>query len=462
MRALAFATALSLVALASSPARATTYTLDQLLERAKGNWPGVAAAREALAGAQHQLSEANYLWAPTGEFTFGITGSPHVRCADATGYSDPNHEVRESNCIQTNAVTVTRATNFVDVLPIHGVALALSAKVTQPLYTFGKIEAARNAAKAGVKIAEDQVEAARAEVMLNVVRAYWGLKWSRAAEQTLNDGRGRVKGWVDKIEHDLERGKGSWTETDLLRLKLAFDQIELALLEVHRAVEIAQAAVRVLSDDAEADIDPEEITTSEIIEKPRPYYEAAARTHRPEARMLDSAVGAMHSFRKLRIAQFLPDVALVTSVGYSYAQDVDDPKNAFMNHPNGASAGMYLGLRLPIDIAGNLARYRRAGADMRNIEARRREALGGIALEIDRAYADAVEARHRYEKTAHGEKIARGWYNAVDQNIQIGTAAAHEVVDAARAYFEMRLGHLRAIMDVNVTLAVLQRTAGVL
>ncbi len=445
-----------------APASAASYTLPDLITRVERQYPGVVAARAGVAAAQAQLDEANYLWAPSGEITFGLTGSPNVRCADANGYSSPDKATREANCITTDTVTVSRANNFLSVLPIHGVALNLSAKLVQPLYTFGKIEAARAAAKAGLRVAEDQVAMARDEVVLNAVRAYYGLKWARTSEATLLDGRDRVKSWVDKISGELDKGKGTWTETDLLRLKLALDQLELSVFEIQRAVSIAQSALRTLTQDPQADIDSTDLTETEVSDRPLSFYEDAARTHRPEARMLDSAMVATGALRRLRIAQFLPDLAVISSFGYGYAQAVDDPKNAFMNHPNGISAGLYLGARIPLDVGGSIARLRRSTADQKLMDARRREALGGIALEIERAYAVSIEARKRSQMTGHGEKIARGWYNAIDQNMQLGTAQAREIVDAARAYFEMRLGHLRAVMDANVTLATLRRTAGVL
>ena len=43
---------------------------------------GVQAAREGVESADAQLSQANRLWWPTGQLTFGITGSPEVRCID--------------------------------------------------------------------------------------------------------------------------------------------------------------------------------------------------------------------------------------------------------------------------------------------------------------------------------------------------------------------------------------------
>jgi len=94
--------------------------------------------------------------------------------------------------------------------------------------------------------------------------------------------------------------------------------------------------------------------------------------------------------------------------------------------------------------------------------ARRRQALGNIALELEGAWLEARAARRRAELLGHSEKVARGWYNAVDQNLQVGVAESRDLVDAARNFFELRLRHLQSIMDVNMAIAGLKQAAGVL
>ena len=121
------------------------------------------------------------------------------------------------------------------VLPVHGVAFNLGINLVQPLYTFGKIEAARKAAAAGIDVARAQVDKDRADVTFNVTRAYWLLKWARAAEATLDDGMARLKEWVTKINDDIDKGKTTYTENDLVRLKLALDTAELTALDVEKA-----------------------------------------------------------------------------------------------------------------------------------------------------------------------------------------------------------------------------------
>jgi len=94
--------------------------------------------------------------------------------------------------------------------------------------------------------------------------------------------------------------------------------------------------------------------------------------------------------------------------------------------------------------------------------ARRRQALGGIYIDILNDWLDARAARRKSEIAGHSEKVARGWYNSVDQNLKVGVAESRDLVDAARSYFELRMRHLQTIMELNMAMATLKQAAGVL
>ena len=201
---------LAVVALVPRPCAARRYTLGELIATVNAYYPGVQAAREGVDAADAQLSQAARLWWPTGQLTFGFTGSPQVRCIDpGTGkpWTQGGNQARAlSNCLSTDVVDLRSGEQ---VLPYHGVAFNLGINLVQPLYTFGKIEAAKQAAAAGVDVARAQVDKDRAEVTFNVTRAYWLLKWARAATATLDDGISRLKEWIKKIDDDIDKGKST-------------------------------------------------------------------------------------------------------------------------------------------------------------------------------------------------------------------------------------------------------------
>jgi outer membrane protein TolC len=452
------------------PAEARRYTLPELINRVSASYAGVQAAREGVASSQAQLGQATGLMWPQGTLNFGLTGTPEVRCIGApnpvTGELPPvgaNQLLREQNCINTTSVDFSQFASFEQILPVHGVGVSFNVTFTQPIYTFGKIDSARHAAEAGIDVARAQVDKDKQEVIVNVTRAYWGLKWSRAAWATLDDGRKRLREWVKKIDDALNSSKPSgYSEADLNRLKLALDTSEYSILDIEKARELALAGLRTLTEDPEADVDAEELDTVELAEQPLSFYEDMAIVSRPDSRMLSAGLRAAHAQRTLGWANLFPDIGLLTSLNITYASSMDNPQNAFMNHPDNIGFSLALGLRYNLDVAGRVATWRKAKADERMLEARRHQALGGISLEIENAWIDTTTARKKSDLLAHSEKVARGWFNSVEQQLNVGTGNARDLVEAARNYFELRLRHLQAIMDVNMSVTQLKMASGAL
>ena len=104
--------AISCVLLPAS-ADARRYTLAELLEKVSRDYPGVTAAKEGQAASEAQLSQANRLWWPSGQLTFGITGSPDIKCTDgnAMGTVSPDKDARQRNCIATSATDLQSNNN---------------------------------------------------------------------------------------------------------------------------------------------------------------------------------------------------------------------------------------------------------------------------------------------------------------------------------------------------------------
>src|SRR5262249_43523390 len=139
------------------------------------------------------------------------------------------------------------------------------------------------------------------------------------------------------------------------------------------------------------------------------YYIDSALSGRPELKILNATGEGARLYKKLRLADFFPDFGVLVNFSYGVATSVQDPHNAFMNRMNFLGAGIGLAMRMNLDFGPKVARMQKAMADVRQYEERRREALGGGALEIERAYNDLIEARRRLAAAEMAEKRARGW-----------------------------------------------------
>ena len=172
--------------------------------------PGLRAGAAATAAMEAQVSEAKLNWLPQGDLLSLLAPSPNIRCNDGTGStaSTPN------TCISTSSPEANLSTVSWD-----KVFTRTEIRLIQPVWDFGKISAGVDAAEAGVGLSRQKEAGARADLELNIRKAYYGLKFARDVLDMLDEGSGYVTDAEKKMEKDLFAGTGNATVTDRLRLR---------------------------------------------------------------------------------------------------------------------------------------------------------------------------------------------------------------------------------------------------
>jgi len=444
-------TSLLLLAVATTAAPQSAWakklTLPQLLEMARGN-PGLQANAAAIAASEAQVTEAKLNWLPQGDLLSILAPSPNISCINGT-----------RNCVETTSPEA-RITD----VSWNKVFTRTEVKLIQPIFDFGKISAGIDAAEAGVGVSRQKEAGARADIELNVRRAYYGLKFARDVIDMLDEGSGYVDDAQKRLDKDLANGTGNVSVTDKLRMRTVRAELDARILEAKRLQGIARDSLRTLLGSeapSDIDVDDEEFEPPEVRERAVSYYEDLAKANRPEVRLLEYAVKAKSALADLERRKEYPDVVLIATGVFAYAQTVDDPQNAYYSHYfNSRSAGLAAALRMQLDLGPKIARARRTEAEAMEITARRSEALGGILLEVRKSYAEAGEAAARVVAMDKGQKAGKAWISAVAQNFAVGLAEARDLSDALVAFFGMRTRYLQAVFDLYVARSALTRATG--
>jgi outer membrane protein TolC len=452
-----------LLLLCARPAQARKYTLNDLLDMARQQNPSIRAGAAATQAMQAQVLEARRNWYPQGDLTSFVAPVPRVECEGPHQTAVPGGDYqRETDCVTTNASPSHAALQYLT--QFAGAWSRTDLKLVQPIYDFGKISAGVSAAEAGVAATTGKGDGARADVELNVRKAYWGLKLARELRSMLEDGEGYLDSAQKRVEKELAAATGSTTVTDRLRLRTVRTEIEVRLLEAKRSEEIARSGLRALlgvEAPADLDVDDEDFEPLEIAERPMSYYEEQARYSRPEVRALDFAVKAKRALADLEHRKLYPDLVLIGTASIAYAPTIDAPQNAFSYNPfNGVGGGIAAALRLPLDFGPKLARGARTRAEAEEIAGEREAALGGVVFEVRKAFLELSEAKSRLGEVAKGEKAGKAWVAAVTQSFAVGLADARDLSDALLQSFKMRTFSLQAVYDLNVAAAALSRATG--
>lgn len=413
-----------------------TFSLSRCLELAAINYPKVASARAKLKKYEGQLSEAHSApfsqWAVKG----GVALAPTVQ---GTPMYSPNTDVSLSEDM--------------------GLAWQIGIEGVIPLWTFGKITSLWDAAEAQIDVGRHEVQKERQAVKKLVYEAYFGLKLARDSQALVRDVGRRIDEHVTRLEKKVEDGDGDTIEL----LKLKMNRAELVARESEATEKVAQAlsALRFLTGVSGLDIADTPLEPVEHRLAPLPRYLSAARLFRPEINMARAGVRARQAQVRLQRAKYFPDLGLGLSARYARAPEVTDQQNPFISDSANTTAyGAALVLRWNLDFLPNSARVAQVEADLEEMRATEQFALGGIAHEVETAFAAAQQAAKRMEAYSQASIYAKRWLIQVQQGIDLGTMEEEEIVDPAKEYALKRFAKMSAIYAYNMAVVQLGSVTG--
>jgi outer membrane protein TolC len=414
-----------------------TYSLKECLGFAERNYPKIHEAAAQLARMKGQLWEART--APYSQFnaTAGVVLAPTL---SGTALYSPNTDA---------AITSSMA-----------LAWRVGIEGAVPLWTFGKITNAVDAAEAQTKVGEQNIRKAKNEVRLSVRQAYYGTLLSRDAQALLNEALSRVEQYLPRVEEKVRSGDGD--DIQLLKLQIHHSELQARMSEAQKQERIALAGLRFLTGVGPAlEVPDQPLRKAAHVLGPVGQYLTAARLFRPEVNMARAGIRARRALVGLERARFFPDIAIGVAASRSYAPEVSDQLNPFVrDDANYTRFGIGLVMNWSLDFLPRAARLAQAEAQLEEIRATERFALGGVGVEVETAFAEADDARKRLEAFSDAARYARQWLVKVQQGIDVGTFEDQDIVDPAKEYALRRFAQMAATLDYNVALAKLALATG--
>jgi len=411
--------------------------LPEAIAAAEEHYPALAAADHAVQAARARLSEAAL--------------SPYFRFRATAGFGLAPEAFgtpifsRDSELPLDNAWRPTMHAGLSGVIP---------------LYAFGQLPAARDAASAGVQAARQDRIRRESQLAYDVRRAFLGLQLALDIRQMIAEGSRHLRRAQRELQARLEDEDDDVDETDVYRLASAEAQILARSSEAQALEDVSREALSLLTGLEEVQIPdcPIRVVAVEI-DDVSPLLEHGERG--ADAAMLDALVRAREAGVRASRAALLPAFGVGISASRAHSPGVTDQTNPFVHDPanrTGLSAGLLATWSL--DVPGGLARLRRAHAQADQARAQRDEGLLGIRLRTVSAFHQLEDAVRRVTAWSGAERNTRQWFVSTAQSYQLGTSNADDLIDAISAYFEARYSALQATHDHNLGVARLERVTG--
>lgn len=346
-----------------------------------------------------------------------------------------------------------------------GVTVRGDVQILQPLFTFGKIDRAKNAADHLVKAAAHQEEATKAEVVLNLHRAFWALQLVHALLRSVEEGEETLGGILERIEDLLDADSLQVTENDRLRLVYALRTLRVRRAEAETGLERANLALRILTGSPlDTPLEVRERELWDALPNEAPALEttvADARAARAELLALREVVDAQKAFAEFRRSGLYPDFFLGGLMNFAYTSNASDQTNPFIFDPyNVLDFAAGVGLRWQFDLFTKLAQIEMADAQLAVRQSQEALATEAVELEVRQVHAQVQGGFEQITELEGANRAARGWLTSTVLAYDIGTGDARELIDAFLAWAASE-AELQAVRyDTIIHLSELARARG--
>lgn len=370
--------------------------------------------------------------------------------AAIAGYTRTNH-VQEFQ-ILTPTVPL-RSTLYPDVPDNYRARFDLQ----WPIYSGGRDDALVRAARAEREAVGSDLLAVRADLRLEITRAFWALVTAREAEQVLDRSVESLDAHVRDVRARLDQGLVPPNEVLSAEAQRARERV--LAIEARNARGSVEADLgRLIGEASGRPIVPQVPPGAASVkaEDLAALLEEARRS-RPERQAFEERAAASRARATAASAAARPQVGI--NGGYDYARPnprifprVDDWEDSWDISVN-LSWSLWDGGR-------HRAERAQAEAGTRAVEARAGEFDRQLALEVRQRWLDMDSSQTAIDAAAEGLRAAVEARRVLRERFAVGVATSTDVLDAETAVLQAELDHTRAVSNARLAHARLDRAVG--
>jgi outer membrane protein len=326
-----------------------------------------------------------------------------------------------------------------------------------PVYTGGRTGALERAARAEREAAGEDLAAARADLRLEVTRAFWALVTARETEQVVGRSLHSMQAHVADLRSRLDQGL--IPPNEVLSAEAQESRARLLAIEASNTRAVAEADLRrLLGLEGDSGIEPRAALNDTAADGLRAArLSDFARDTRPERRALEDRVHASEARALAVAAAARPQIAVAGGYDYARPNPRIFPRSPDWQDSWDASINMTW---LLWDGGRRRAEYAEAAAGTRGARARVAEFDRQAAFEVRQRWLEVDSSRAAVSAADDGLRSATEARRVVGERFSAGVAISSDLLDAEIAVLQAGLDRTRALANARLADARLERAVG--
>lgn len=327
-----------------------------------------------------------------------------------------------------------------------------------PIYTGGRTDALERAARAEAGATELDLSAARSDLRLEVVRAYWALVTATESVRVLEEALNRADAHLKDVRSRFD--VGLIPPNDVLSMEAQRSREEMQVIEARNQRESSATDLRRLTGlPHDATIVP-----VENLEAPVPTsggdsgaLVAEALEARADRQALEQRISGSEERIRAAEAGRLPSIALVAGVDYANPNPRIFPRQDKWNDSWDVGVNVSWSLW---DAGRTKAEIAEAAAAQTAARERLKEFDSVTSAEVRQRVLDIDSGRAVVRASGDAVRSATEARRVVAERFNVGVATSTEVLDAQVALLQAELDRTRALASVRLFEARLDRAVG--
>lgn len=436
-----FALAFGACAFAQDAIVKGSLTLDQAVRIALDQNPAFRISTDDADAARARLKQVQSAWFPRIDFQQDFTRGNNPVYVFGTKLTQRQFTAADFALNQLNTPT-----------PLDNFQTRFDGKWR--LFDSGQTLHHQRSAKRLVTAADFQTEQARQDLILEVVRDYYGVLVLRESAKAADEAVKTAEASAHRLE--TMHTAGLIVDSDLLSAKVFLAQMKDRQIRAENDLAVAEMQLaRELGMAVEAQMEPSGILKEpEALSKSVQEWTQSALENRPALRAAQLQADAMGEERKAAKAEFGPKVGMFGGV---------ERDAITLSGPSGTN--WVAGARLDFNIFAGGAQKGRVEEATANANKAKHTVewfRSGVQMEVRKSYLDTSAAAQRATTARDASAQAKESLRIVQNRYETGLTTVTELLRAQTAQLEAQTGYLAALQDWQVARAQLERAAGTL
>lgn len=327
---------------------------------------------------------------------------------------------------------------------------AVDLTLSQPLYTWGKLNAAIRAAEVGLKTADEQLRLYRQAAYRDVTVAYYDILLAKDQQRLAQENQAQKQRHLDEATRKFSAGVA--TDYDVLAAEVASENTVPEVIRSENNVRMARERLRFLLALGAEEVDVKGALEAPTKDRPLPsnYDEAVliAGKRRPELSDLRLRIGIYDELVTIANAENKPRLDFKGSAGWHWAS-LNDPAPALEADGAAWNVGFYLTFPF-FDGLRTSGKVVQARSDLKTKQIEEAKLLDAIALEVRQAEFSWVEAAKIFTALTGTVKQAERLVQMAEKGYEFGVKIRLEVDDAQLNLLQAKSNLAKAQRDYRV------------